>query len=407
MSNNLAATGNGAAAPVSVTIVNKNYPPYTGVTGESANELAEFLIRERNIRVKVVHTKAAYGRRTRDVQGFGEHVEVRSLYNGKQKLLRLFASLLESYFLVRKAVKVSEGPVIVMTDPPFLSFWSSILLKRRTWMYWSMDIYPDGFAAANLTSPQNGFYKYIRKTVYRNPPDFIIGLGRQQVQFLLQQYQTDIPFTELPCGIVEMETGSSHPEWRTDPSKIYLGYCGNIGEAHSATFVKEVIRQLDPEKHSFLLSCYGLHAEDLKTFAANYPAVHIVDGVKKTELKYIDVHLVTLIGKWNHICVPSKAFTAVCSGAPILFCGTQSSDNWYYLANAAWFIDEDRDMQTQIKQFLNRLSHEELSERKENSMKLYSRLTSLKQKAFNDIADYIANAQSNTVKKPATVTAVP
>ena len=78
-------------------IINRNYPPHSGMTGASACELVNHL-QKSNIRIHVVTLSSNY-----DGGGFNLSfdntivIRVKSIYNGKNKYFRLFSSLLEGF----------------------------------------------------------------------------------------------------------------------------------------------------------------------------------------------------------------------------------------------------------------------------------------------------------------------
>jgi hypothetical protein len=375
-----------------ITIINKNYPPNHGITGESANELATYLV-NKGIHVNVIHTNAVYGNAGLEKKPAGNLIQIKSIYNGKNKIVRLLASFAESYLLVKTALKKTSGTIITMTDPPFLIFWSAVLIKKRKWVYWSMDLFPEAFAAAKLTNRNSLLYKWVKRRVYKTPPHYLLSLGKLQLEYLRKDYSKPIPGTTLPCGIWNPAgIRNKVPAWKEDTSKLYFGYCGNLGEAHSFEFISEVIRQLDPKKHCFILSVYGSGAKMLEKFVEDYPVVKKVPAVLKNELSFIDIHLVTLKKEWNHICVPSKAVTAVCTGAAILFCGTADNDNWHYLQNAGWMIEDTEDLKNQVTGFLLSLTKESLAERKQTAYVISKYLNELKFKSFDEIAALVYEA---------------
>ncbi len=373
-----------------ITIVNKNYPPNRGITGESANELAVWL-QDNGFQVKIIHTDGGYAGGEKYTDPAGELIPVKSIYNGKRKLIRLFASFVESYRLIRKAKQKGEGLLIIMTDPPFLILWSALLLKKKKWAYWSMDIYPEAFAAGKLISHRNVLYRLYKNIMRKSPPHYIIALGELQLAFILRTYRVAVPNTILPCGIKKNGTNTTKvttmPYWKND-NKIILGYCGNLGEAHSKNFLLAVLELLDANKYSLVLSVYGSKAGDVVSVAKNKPGVIITEHVQRNHLKYIDVHLVTLLPEWNHICVPSKAISAVCEGGVLLFCGNKENDNWSYLQKAAWFIEESDKMRSQIKKFLCELTNDEIQQKRIEADKLSLQMETIKQKAFACIAEF-------------------
>ena len=231
------------------------------------------------------------------------------------------AGLVESIRLVWKAKRLCGSPTIVMTDPPFLSTLASILLGRRNWALWSMDIYPDAYVANNLVSERNVFYRLLLRIVYRRAPTFLIALGPLQAKYLIERYRRTIPTVILPCGVFQAHAESNRPDWKTkNAGKIILGYCGNLGEAHSPEFLKAVIDHLDPRRFHLVLSVYGAKSKEVLDYLGdNRLGITVVDCVSRQQLGCIDIHLVSLLSRWAHVCVPSKAVSAVCSGSCFLF----------------------------------------------------------------------------------------
>ena len=127
----------------------------------------------------------------------------------------------------------------------------------------------------------------------------------------------------------------------------------------------------------------------LEIFAEDFPVVKKVPAVMKEELLNIDIHLVSLKKEWNHICVPSKAVTAVCTGATILYCGTADNDNWYYLKDAGWLIDITGNIQEQVSVFLKKLTKESEMEKKQAAKAISKKLNELKLHSFNEIASLL------------------
>jgi hypothetical protein len=373
---------------VTVNIINRNYPPGAGITGESAAELAEYLA-GKGIKVNVICVDGPVQHDSKDGPSITAY-SVKTFYSGKIKVLRLLSSLFEGYSLVRRSKKLSPDITICMTDPPLLNMWAALLLgKKHRWVLWSMDLYPEAFVAGRLINASNFLYKQIDKIVTRNIPSYIISLGPVQASYLRNKYRADIDVVHLPCGIYRQANGSPEPvteapAWAEDRSKIYLGYCGNLGEAHSPEFLRAVIEQLDPEKHRLILAVYGIHAGNMIEFAKDRPGVTVLPVVKRPEMKYIDVHIASLKSEWTNVCVPSKAVSSICSGAALLFNGIADSDNWVLLEDAGWRVS-DASLQTEVKAFFEQLDSAAIAERKMKAARLADELLVMKTKAFDDI----------------------
>ncbi|MES2140625.1 MAG: hypothetical protein V4511_13035 [Bacteroidota bacterium] len=374
-----------------ITIVNRHYPPNMNITGENAWDLANYLIEKHKIEVSIIHIDRKYEGGGNKREPVGNVHPIKTIYEGKNKYLSYLSGFMDGYNLIRKAAKLNNGPIIVMTSPPMLPMWASKILgkKKREWILWSMDLFPEGFAASNEISPTNFLYKFALKQTYKNAPQKIIALGPQQKKVLDKKYNKEIEHVILPCGVfLDQNKIQTTPAWKIYPDKIYLGYCGNCGSPHSADFIKEVMNSIDPETQHFVLAVYGTKAEQLKDYAKNKPGITILSNVPRNELHHIDVHLVTLVNSWTHVAVPSKAVSSICSGATILFCGNKESDNWVLLQDAGWFVGADINLKQNVQKVVSSLNWTEIKIKKSNAYRISNELTNLIQESYATIATW-------------------
>jgi hypothetical protein len=376
-----------------INIVNRDYPPYSGITGESAAELVQFLL-HKGFSVNVIHVDAPFWGKN-NISPPGNIFKVKTLFNGNNKILRLIANLIAGYRLIQKSKNVPCHLTIVMTDPSLLNMWASILLKNKKWMLWSMDLYPEAFVAGKLIRVNHPLYKKILQLTLENPPDRIISLGPQQTAFLQKRYNDRIPhFFSLPCGIYDNRpyANSEKPLWADDPSKIYLGYCGNLGSSHSLELLQSIASHFNTEKFVLVLSVYGIHANKIKQFVQGRKGVKLVPSVRRDQLQFIDVHLASLLPQWTHIAVPSKTVSSVCAGSAFLFYGTTGSDNWTLLKDAGWIIPYGENVETGVIDFFQQFDEQLLIQKKIAAHQIAEKLVSGKMKTFEDIAAYAQNS---------------
>ncbi len=374
-----------------ITIVNRHYPPNVNITGENAWDLANYLISKHKIDVSIVHIDRKYEGGGNKREPVGNVYPIKTIYEGSNKYLRYISGILDGYNLILKAAKLSRGPIIVMTSPPLLPMWASKIFSKKNieWILWSMDLFPEGFAASNEISPSNFLYKYALKQTYKNAPSKIIALGPHQKKELDKKYKKEIENVILPCGVfLDQNKIERTPSWKIFPDKIYLGYCGNCGNPHSPDFIKEVINSINPETQHFILAVYGTKAEQVLDYAKGKNGITILPNVPRNELHHIDVHLVSLVKSWTHVAVPSKAVSSVCSGSAILFCGSKESDNWFLLQDAGWFVEDDLNLKQNVQKSVSALNWTELKIKKNNADRISGELNSLIQKSYAAIAGW-------------------
>jgi len=382
---------------VSVTIVNRYYPPNKSAIAEAANDLAIFLI-ENGCEVKIVHTDGDYpggGETGKKIKG--EQYIIPSFYDGQNKIIRLIGNLIEGFKLVRKAQKINEGVVIIMTNPMLLNVWAGFILNRKKtpWLYWSMDLYPEGFVSSHLIKTSNPIYKYTFKRAYLKKPNGMIALGDIQAQYLKDKYKSDLPTVVLPCGVFlnnesTENTSNTLPSWKTDKHKIYFGYIGNLGQAHSIEFIKWTIDNLDTKKHHLMLVVYGAKAHIIKAYIKDKTeGITLLDYMPREELKHLDINMVSLISEWVNVCVPSKMVSAVHQGSAVLFFGSKACDSWQDHKSAGWLIDESDNPESQIMEFMKNISHEAIAEKKKKAKHLPESMTENTLKAYHQIKELV------------------
>jgi hypothetical protein len=388
---------------ITVNIINRNYPPNPGITGESAAELAAFL-KEKGLRINVIHVDAEYQKNGQALKPIGNSYPIKTFYNGKNKFLRLFSNLYESIRLLRKSRSLKPTLTICMTEPPLLSVCAAMMLpKKEKWILWAMDLYPEALSAGKIITMDHWIYKMVDSVVKKNKPDHIIALGDHQANYLKSKF-SDLDVTVLPCGIYDLPPGSfSRPHWACEEKKIILGYCGNLGEAHSDEFVFSVINNLNPAKHKLILAVYGSKAQKVLQYAKGKPAVEIVEFVKRSELGYIDVHLASLHDDWVNVCVPSKTVSSVCSGSAFLYYGKNDSDNWQLLKEAGWLLSNEStdDLEVGVAALLDQITTS-IPEKKRAAGYVADRLHKMKKDAFERIYSkivYLSSAKQQPGKK--------
>ncbi|MDB4488402.1 hypothetical protein N9042_01400 [bacterium] len=378
------------------TILNRNYPPNGGITGHSANELAGYL-QAHGVDVKVVTVGVPYGAAGGlSDEVFGSVTSLKTLYKGRQKHLRLLASVMDGLRMAGRAFQVDHGPVICLTDPALLPCWVSrkASKKNRSWFYWSMDLFPEAFMASGLAAETNTVYRWLYRNTRASAPTTLIALGPKQADFIGSSFAPIQQKVILPCGISDGSSrGGDAPEWYRDHSeKVFLGYVGNLGEAHDPDFVIEVMKSIDPLVQRFILVGYGAKADRVCAVGKKLPGVTVLERVEREHLRFIDIHLATLLPEWDHVCVPSKAVSAVCEGGCLLLCCSDQNDNWELLQDASWRVSPHWPGKNHISDLVRSFTSKTVSSKKKRAALVKNDLLHMKDQAFANILEAIQSA---------------
>ncbi len=375
-----------------VTIVNRHYPPNPGITGESAWDLAKYLIENHGIEVRIVHVKRndLGGGQTR--QPIGTTFEISTIYKGQKGILKLAAGFFDGFFLLLKTLRVRRGPVLCMTSPPLLPFWASWMLPLFgiRWGLWSMDLFPEGFAADGVIKASHPIYRFVRWVTYGLAPSHLFSLGPNQAKYIQNSYGKAIQTSIIPCGVLlNQPRDFTPPDWRTDNGKIYFGYAGNLGDAHSSEFLLAFLNHFNPQKQHLVLAIYGTKSQEILKVAEGKAGVTILKNIPRSQLHYIDVHLVSLLTKWTHIAVPSKAMSSICAGGTLLFCGSKEADTWALLQKAGWHIEESAAIDNQLRVFLSRITLNEVLKKKIAANQVADTLITMLTAGYEDVVKFI------------------
>lgn len=335
------------AAPFTIALLNRFAPPDGAPTAVAASDLGRRLQAALpGARVCLIASSAVYRPGGPEPALPTERVE--SFYSGAWPPARLAAALLEGRALARRAADRARV-VISLSDPPLLSLWTGPACRRRgrRWIEWTLDRYPDFFAAAGLLAENGPLLRGLARLDARLRPDAMIGLGEGQLARICAGRGHRPPAALLPAGLLPAGLApaglaplSSAPPRPAPPpgAPLTLVYAGTLGEAHDPALLAALLGRADPARFRILLAATGRRAPELLRALAGHPALIRRERLTPDELAAADIHLVSLSAAAARLAVPSKAVTAVCLGRPFLFLGSPESDCWRDLGAAGWLV---------------------------------------------------------------------
>lgn len=314
-----------------VAIINAYYPPNSSATGYYANVLADRLA-SGGADIHVYCTQGAYS--SHDVQQpVGTVHRHTSLYKGTRRWRRLLSAFWSSLVLIARARLGRYDHYVVLSDPPFNNLLSAVILPSEQVTFWTMDLYPQAYVAAGLITERSWLYRAYQLILRRRRPERFITLGDRQAEYI-SYWIGPSEYITMPVGLRhDIPSPSDPPPAWADTSKTTYGYVGNVGEAHDDEFIYRVASELLDDEQ-MIYSGYGSKDARLRERLQGLPKVILLQGIPASDMHFIDVQLVTLLPQWTHICVPSKALTALQYGSAILYSGSEESDTWEYVRGA-------------------------------------------------------------------------
>lgn len=334
-----------------VLIVSQVYNPDPAATGQYLHETAVALI-QRGYRVRVVTSAQGYDDPTtqyprHEVMDGVEVERVPLMGLAKQSLLSrmLGGSLLLAQAVARSLTYGAIDHVIVSTTPPHAGPAGALIAgaKRARLTFWAQDINPDqavsmGHIAASAPAAQ-AMEQAVRLTL--RAAHRVVALDRFMAERLIAKVDVAHKTTVIPPwplqGVAMQAIGpvSDDNAFRCKHAlqgKLVVMYSGNISPTHPVdSLLKAATLLTDRPDIQFLFVGGGHGKAQVEAFAAAHPSAHIrtlpYQPLQElpTSLSAANIHVVTMGDNQVGIVHPSKVYSALAVGRPILYVGPQAS----------------------------------------------------------------------------------
>ena len=223
--------------------------------------------------------------------------------------------------------------VIVYSNPPilpWLAVWAKKLFGTKL-LFVAYDLYPE--MAVRTQSIREGssiekLMNHINRRVYPNA-DAVVCLSSEMKQFILENRQIPeervhvIPNWYADEGPVALSR-EENPFRKVTGDRFTVAYFGNMGTMQDMDTILEAVRLLKGEDVFFLFAGHGNKFQKVKDFleaeqvenAAIYPFLHGKDF--QDALAISDCALVSLEWNTTGLCVPSKTYSYMMRGLPLI-----------------------------------------------------------------------------------------
>ena len=239
-----------------------------------------------------------------------------------------FMVLLHLYELAKyKAVVVYSNPPIL----PWIASWAKVLFGTRL-VFVSYDLYPEVATVTNTLREGNLICRlmdHINKCVYRRA-DKVVALSTEMKDYILAHRQAS---EDMVAVIPNWYADTGMPEHSREENRFreivadrfVVSYFGNMGTMQDMDTILGAIRELkNDDSLFFLFAGHGNKMEKLKHIAAEegIENIRIFDFLHgqdfRDALAISDCAFVTLEKGATGLCVPSKTYSYMMQGIPLL-----------------------------------------------------------------------------------------
>ncbi len=331
-----------------VLLLNEYYPPDTSATAKIAAQVVESLAQHH--KVTVVAGRPSYDpdeyypyallrRETHD----NVTVErVGSTAYPRHRMRRRVSNYLSYLALaVPRALAIRSDVVLAMTDPPFAGLAGAFIarLAGRPFVYNIRDLYPDMAIGGDIVRPGGWverWEKMHRKALKRaarvivlgdDMRDRILGKGVAPERVVVVR-----DGTSLPASLPE----ASDPRVQKIVSEIRCSFpfvvlhAGNLGFYGAWGTLLKAAETLRNENVGFVFVGDGANRAALQTSAMNSPNVRFLPFRPVDQIPHVmlsgDLHIVTVRRGLEGVVVPSKLYSTLAAGRPVLAVAPPESD---------------------------------------------------------------------------------
>jgi len=327
-----------------ILLLNQYYPPDTSATAKMAVQIAEKLAQRH--RVTVVAGRPSYDPdeyypysfQRKDVRNNVTIERVGSTAYPRHQMRRRVSNYLSYLALaVPRALAIRPDIVLAMTDPPVAGIAGAFVarMSSRPFVYNIRDLYPDMAVGGEIVN--SGFWVERWEKMHRRAlrqAARVVVLGDDMRDRIIAK-------GVAPERVVIVRDGSSFPPSlpeRSDPvvQKIRSGFqfvaihAGNLGFYGAWNTLLKAAEILRNENIGLVFVGDGANRATLEASAQSSPNVRFLPFFPVAQVPHVmmagDLHIVTVRRGLEGVVVPSKLYSILAAGRPVLAVAAASTD---------------------------------------------------------------------------------
>ncbi|HKV29013.1 MAG TPA: glycosyltransferase family 4 protein [Candidatus Acidoferrales bacterium] len=327
-----------------ILLLNEYFPPDTSATAKIAAVVADALSKRHQVAVLAgrpsydpdEHYPFAFLRRrvtgNLTVERVGSTTYSRHQMRGRVANYLSFAAL-----AVPRAVTIKADLVLAMTDPPFNGIVAATIarMKRIPFVYNIRDLYPDMALGGDIVRPRSwvALWERLHRAALRQAArvivlgddmrDRILAKGVDPARVVVVRDGTSLPAAPAPLG---------HPainEIRGAADFVVL-HAGNLGFYGAWDTLLEASKLLPVNGTRMIFVGDGANRARLEEASRGSAIVRFLPFRPSEEIPCVmaagDIHVITVRHGLGGVVVPSKLYSILAAGRPILAVAPEDTD---------------------------------------------------------------------------------
>ena len=327
-----------------ILLLNQYFPPDTSATAKMAAMVVEALA-ERH-RVTVLAGRPSYDPSEhhpyyllrREVRGNVVVERVGSTAYPRVRMRRRVTNYLTYLALaVPRALAIGADVILAMTDPPIAGLAGALVAKLsgRPFVYNIRDLYPDMALGGEIVGPSGwvALWEKLHRRALRQATHVIV-LGEDMRDRVISKGvdPARVVIVRDAASVPENVPQADHPvaqEVRCGFPFVVL-YAGNLGFSGAWETLIRAARLLENDGVGFVFVGDGAVRSEIEASAAGCSAVRLLPFRPAEQVPYVlaagDLHVVTVRRGLEGVVVPSKLYSILAAGRPVLAVAPEESD---------------------------------------------------------------------------------
>ncbi|HVB08050.1 MAG TPA: glycosyltransferase family 4 protein [Candidatus Acidoferrales bacterium] len=349
-----------------ILLLNEYFPPDTSATAKIAATVADTLATRHQVTVLAGRPSYDPDERypfsflRRSVTGNLTVECVGSTTYPRHQMRRRVANYLSYAALaVPRALVIKADLVLAMTDPPFNGIVGGLIARMKgiPFVYNIRDLYPDMALGGDIVRPRSwvALWEHLHRTALRQATRVIV-LGDDMRERILSK-------GVAPERVVVVRDGASFPAAAVPPNHPAIGeirgsgdfvvlHAGNLGFYGAWNTLLDAAKLLPANGTRMIFIGDGANRASLEDASRGSATVRFLPFRPPEEIPCVmaagDIHIVTIRRGLGGVVVPSKLYSILAAGRPILAVAPEDTDVARIVRSADCGLVADPDSPAQV-----------------------------------------------------------